>query len=289
MLVLGNFNIHVDVPNDIDAVKFLDLLESLGFEQHVTKPTHIFGRTLDLFITRRTETLLGSTTRSCRYFSDHSAVCCSICIKKPAPQAKRVTYRKTKSVDLDGLKQDIAKSRLGCPSSCEDFDKFVQSYNCTLSSIIDRHAPLKSKVMRSRPQVPWYSQEIAEAKRKRRKAEQTWRKTKSIGDLLLFKRLRNQINRAQRNFYVGFVKEQGGDQRKLFRATKALLMPKDEICFPNCHDAALENDIARYFHRKILNIRNELDGIDVNQNRCGDLIDDPVFDSNLEPPRGFKE
>ena len=85
MLVPGDFNIHVDVPNDIDAVKFLDLLESLGFEQHVTKPTHILGRTLDLFITRRTETLLGSTPRSCRYFSDHSAVCCSIRIKKPAP------------------------------------------------------------------------------------------------------------------------------------------------------------------------------------------------------------
>ena len=98
-----------------------------------------------------------------------------------------MTYRKTKSVDLDGLKQDIAKSRLCCPSSCEDFDKFVQSYNYTLSSILDRHAPLKSKVMRSRPQVPWYSQEIAEAKRKRRKAAQTWGKTKSIEDLLLFK------------------------------------------------------------------------------------------------------
>ena len=40
-------------------------------------------------------------------------------------------------------------------------------------------------------------------------------------------------------------------------------MPKDEICFPNCHDAALANDIARYFHRTILNIRNELDGFDV--------------------------
>ena len=45
MLVLEDFNIHVDVLNDIDAVKFLDLLESLGFEQHVTKPTHIFSRT----------------------------------------------------------------------------------------------------------------------------------------------------------------------------------------------------------------------------------------------------
>ena len=89
---------------------------------------------------------------------------------------------------------------------------------------------------------------------------------------------------------MGFVKEQGGDQRKLFRATKALLMPNDEIYFPSCHDnLALENDIARYFHRKILNIRNELRGIYVTQNRCGDLMDDAVFSSNLEPLCGFKE
>ena len=181
-----------------------------------------------------------------------------------------------KSVDLDCLKQDIAKSDLclqgcvGCPSSWEDFDKFVQSYNSTLSSILDRHAPLKSKVVGSRPQVPCYNQEIAEAKKKRRKAERTLRKTKSAEDLLVFKSLRNHVtylcNQARRKFYVGFVKELGGDQRKLFRVTKALLMPNDEICFPNCHDkVALENDIARYFHRKILNIRNELHGIDVTQ------------------------
>ena len=43
MLVLGDFNIHVDVPNDIDAVKFLDLLESLGLKQHVTEATHIWS------------------------------------------------------------------------------------------------------------------------------------------------------------------------------------------------------------------------------------------------------
>ena len=51
----------------------------------------------------------------------------------------------------------------------------------------------------------------------------------------------------------------------------------------------MANDIARYFHRKILNICNELHGIDVNQRRCSDLIDDPVFSSNIEPLRVFKE
>ena len=61
LLLLRDFNIHVDVPNGIDAVKFLDLLESLGLKQHVTEPTHIFGHRLDLVITRRTETPVSYT------------------------------------------------------------------------------------------------------------------------------------------------------------------------------------------------------------------------------------
>ena len=47
LLVLGDFNIHLDVSDDADAIKFLDLLESLGLEQHVTKSTHIHDHILD--------------------------------------------------------------------------------------------------------------------------------------------------------------------------------------------------------------------------------------------------
>lgn len=82
--VLEDFNTLVDVPNGIDAEKFLDLLESFGLEQHVTEPTHIFGHRLDLVITKGPETLLGSTL----YLSDHSAVRCSIRINKPRPKPR---------------------------------------------------------------------------------------------------------------------------------------------------------------------------------------------------------
>ena len=69
-----------------------------------------------------------------------------------------------------------------------------------------------------------------------------------------------------------------------------LLLPKDEICFFLCHDnAALANNIAHYFHRKITNIRNELDRIDITQNRCGELVDDPIFNKNLKLLDAFKE
>ena len=69
LIVVGDYNIHVDVPYDTDALKFLDLLESLGLEQHVTEPTHIDGYTLDLVMTRKIEDIFASPPRACRYFS----------------------------------------------------------------------------------------------------------------------------------------------------------------------------------------------------------------------------
>lgn len=50
-------NIHVDDPTDADERKLLDLLESLGLQQHVSQSTHIHGHTLDLVITRQAENI----------------------------------------------------------------------------------------------------------------------------------------------------------------------------------------------------------------------------------------
>ena len=57
LLITGDINIHVDVPDDPDAIKFLDLLDSLGLAQHVKTPTHRCGHTLDLMITREINSL----------------------------------------------------------------------------------------------------------------------------------------------------------------------------------------------------------------------------------------
>ena len=45
VLITGDFNVHVDNPSNDDALKFLNLLESLGLEQHVQEATHIHGHT----------------------------------------------------------------------------------------------------------------------------------------------------------------------------------------------------------------------------------------------------
>ena len=40
LLIVGDFNIHVDVSSNSTASKFLSLLDSFGFSQHVGGPTH---------------------------------------------------------------------------------------------------------------------------------------------------------------------------------------------------------------------------------------------------------
>jgi hypothetical protein len=46
LLIVGDFNIHVDISRDPNAIRFLDLLSSMGLDQHVDKPTHTSGHTL---------------------------------------------------------------------------------------------------------------------------------------------------------------------------------------------------------------------------------------------------
>ena len=53
LLITGDFNLHVDNPDDAEATEFLDTLESMGLKQHVNVPTHELGHTLDLVITRQ--------------------------------------------------------------------------------------------------------------------------------------------------------------------------------------------------------------------------------------------
>ena len=50
LLIVGDFNIHVDNSNDTTARQFVDLLDSFNLVQHVSEKTHANGHTIDLVI-----------------------------------------------------------------------------------------------------------------------------------------------------------------------------------------------------------------------------------------------
>ena len=112
ILITGDFNVHVDDPSNDDALRFLDLLESLGLEQHVDESTHTHGHILDLVITRIGDDILNESPKSDFYISDHIAIICNISLLKSPLVEKTMQYRKLKNVKISALKDDIRSSNL---------------------------------------------------------------------------------------------------------------------------------------------------------------------------------
>ena len=50
-VICGDFNFKVNILSDKNAQAFLKLCNSKGFSQHIKKPTHVDGNTLDLVLT----------------------------------------------------------------------------------------------------------------------------------------------------------------------------------------------------------------------------------------------
>ncbi len=58
LLIVGDFNLHIDDPKDTVARKFIDILDANNHVQHISKPTHVSGHTLDLIISRATDPIV---------------------------------------------------------------------------------------------------------------------------------------------------------------------------------------------------------------------------------------
>ena len=114
---------------------------------------------LDLIITRSGETSVSNSSVHDPVISDHFAVHCSLAIKK-TPNAKlTVMTRKLCHIDSDSLCTDIRSSSLNNSPSL-DPSELCDQYDSALSSILDKHAPLRKRVITIRPRAPWYIRNI---------------------------------------------------------------------------------------------------------------------------------
>ena len=65
---------------------------------------------------------------------------------------KEISYRQLKSIDMDALRADLTTSEL-CTNVFRDLDMMVSCYNSTLSSLLDKYAPLRIKSVANRKRV----------------------------------------------------------------------------------------------------------------------------------------
>ena len=100
---------------------------------------------------------------------DHMAIHMKLDIGKPKSTRKEITFRKLRAIPVPDFIKDIDSTpRLQCTSG--SVDDLISAYDSGIRRLIDKHAPLQVKTITLRPNSPWYTEDIREAKHKQRKA-----------------------------------------------------------------------------------------------------------------------
>ncbi len=262
LLLLGDFNAHMDSSGDHEGSQLSALFESFDLAQHVTGPTHIDGHTLDLVISRATDDIVKSCEVGC-FISDHNCIHTILKVANPHPITKNVSYRKIKAINAENLTKDIESSDLmNLPATNK-----ISCYNIVLQRLLDNHAPVKTRSVAVRPSQPWIDVDILHAKRARRKAESQWRKTGLTAHRQQYKdhceKVKDLIKKAKADFFSKQIDECSGDQKKLFQIVDKLLGRDKKDILPHFIDAsAIPETFKNFFVTKIANIRSLLSDLE---------------------------
>ena len=255
-VITGDFNLHLDKPEHPQVKQFLSTLTSANLSQHVHFPTHRDNHTLDLVITHSDSTLLPVITSSPLSPSDHFPIFSLLTIASLShPPLSQRSFRCLNSINVSKFTHDLLCSRLvNHPPT--DLNALVDSYNSTLASLLDKHAPIKTKTVRSKPHQPWFTSALSKLKSARRRLERLWRSTHSTHDLRLFRSATNHyhaaIISAKKVYNSNIISSNLSQPRKLWNSVNKLLHRKSDSLLPTSHSiTSLPHMFAQFFSDKI--------------------------------------
>ena len=266
LIILGDINLHLDIPDNTHVLKFNELLHSNGLTQHIEEATHIKGHTLDVLISRDSCTIINNIEvfDAClcdndgNNIKDHYAIKCTIHHTIDVPNRKLISYRNLKDIDVEQFKKDIQIS-----GSLNDLsgtlDDLAERYNSGLLMLVNAHAPVIEKMVTIRSHAPWYTGELLECKRQRRNLERKWQRSQDQADYLKYRKLccnvARKLDSAKTYYYSKKITECGNDTKLLFNITNKLLLKKQNMNPTSENPGEMANKFNNFFVDKIENLR----------------------------------
>ncbi|KAL3882990.1 hypothetical protein ACJMK2_029291 [Sinanodonta woodiana] len=129
--------------------------------------------------------------------------------------------------------------------------------------LLEKHAPLRTKSIILTNDCPWYTDELYEAKHKKRKLELNWRKSKLCIDHQLYREQCSTVNKllkeAKVTYYSNKIASDGRDHKSLYKITKHFLGASNEEVLPSSTSSKqLAQDFSNFFINKVEGIRNDI-------------------------------
>ncbi|KAK3915830.1 RNA-directed DNA polymerase from mobile element jockey, partial [Frankliniella fusca] len=204
VFVTGDVNAHFGSkkPCDLlDSSAIHHLLEICNLHRVPFGPTYHAGTvnsSLDMIATNCIDKLVDFIQIPVCGLSAHDLIYASFMLNVPKFKKKTVTHRDFSGFDVSVVQRDILAAPWEGMFTCVDIDEKVEMFNGILLKIYDEHAPFKSFVCKHQPK-PWVTQEIVSVIKQRDMAYKRYRRSRTQCDLVVYKSLRNTVNRIRRD------------------------------------------------------------------------------------------
>ncbi len=253
ILILGDFNIHIDQNDCMLTKDFLFLLDCFNLKQFISGPTHNKGHTLDLVIAN--DAIVSQLSSVDIGLSDHFAIFFNLEISLSCTTSSHtVNFRKWKSINSSDFADTVVSSLSGLQLASLE-DKILQ-LNTLLASNLDSFAPLKSRCVSFARSAPWYNDELRSKKVACRKLERKWRDSGLNVFYQAWKdhlgEYRTEIESARSVYFSQIIDNNQSNPRHLFHTINRLLKVNDGISLPVSNK--LCNDFLNFFSSKIDNV-----------------------------------
>ena len=258
VILLGDFNIHMDNNNLLQTRDFCSCLDSFGFRQFVNFPTHTKGHTLDLICCS------GLSPSNCSaddvHLSDHFLVSCSFTLRLSTIKSPRsISFRNIKDIDTITLSSHI--NNILIPDHRSSPDDLVKIYNDGLHTILDCIAPLKTRSVTFSKSAPWYTPELRSLKGKGRQLERLYKKS----GLTIHKEMytahirlyKDSITQSKSVYYSALIHSNEGNSKTLFSVFNRILQPPDSLP-AHMYSVDTCNSLLHFFIDKIHRIHQSL-------------------------------
>ena len=266
VIIGGDFNVWMDVEDDLKSKDLTTLMQSYGMNQQVNGPTHRFGHTLDqLYLNEFQITVehqvindtLGLTT-------DHYPILMELPSSNINERKQIIQYRKLKDIDMESFRNDLQEScntLMQINNDCE-FVTICNQYHNLSSDIVDKHSPIQTRIYKTN-EPPWIDQEYKKCRAVRRKFEKLWKRTRTETNRV------NYINQKkvcaelavlkQSVHYNKLIENAGTCQKSLFKIANNLLDKSKVKVLPSYNNPKqLANDFNKFFVDKVEKIRNSI-------------------------------
>jgi hypothetical protein len=264
VVLAGDLNIHFDQSSNNLYTQAYDILLSYGMKRQVYEATHVGGGSLDQVFIHTLNDQFECKTRVDSlnsHGSDHYPVFCDFKLVLEKKFFKKIYHRKLKEVDADLFTKDLA-TVIDNLSFSESFKSTVAELTEQTSILLDHHAPVVSKKVSVVSTAPWFDKEYRELRKRRRKAERSWRKSKTESDLVIYKNMckssSDMARQKKKDHFVSVIDKAEGNPRTLYQIVNKELDRKQTAKLPDFTDdiPELASTFNKFFVDKIDGIRS---------------------------------